>query len=202
MNKTKQNPTPINKGAVADFNQKTNNKSRYNDNDDDDNDDIVIVEDVNKDKEENDESDNPNYSKQGIFGQYTNYGYTNHKTTTDEVSINTKDTVNTNKETETDNSINQGKRDVPTNTNNDREVKLPNTIEALSGRKFKADELTTYGDEFGPPKVKRMLRISDFNTYGIQLNEIKSTCQESIDLQVVLPVVISLLAAVNPCNLM
>ena len=147
-----------------------------------DNDDTVIVEDVYED-EEIDKLDNHDYKKQGIFGQYTNYGYTSHKTTINESSINTEDTVNTNKEIETDNLIDQGKRGVPTNTNNDTEVRLPNKIEALSGRKFKGDELTTYGDEFGR-KEEGMLRISGFNTISIQLDEIESTCQESIDLQV------------------
>ena len=129
--KTKQNPTPINQGVAA-FNQKTRNKSMYNDNDEDDNDDRVIVEDVNED-EENEETNNHDYSKHGIFGQYTNYGYTSHKTTIDESSIDTDDTVNTNEGMETDISIDQGTRDVPTNTNIDTEVKLPNNSLALSG---------------------------------------------------------------------
>ena len=93
----------------------------YNDNDDDNNDnneDIVIVEEVNEDK--HDGPDNQDYSQQGIFGQYTNYGYTSHKITTDEGSIDTKGTVNTNEETKTNNPFDHSKRDVPTNTNNDR----------------------------------------------------------------------------------
>ena len=63
--------------------------------------------------------------------------------------------MDTNEQKGTDNSINQSTRDVPSNTNDDKEVKeikLPNKIEALSGQKFKSDELTTYGDEFGPKK--------------------------------------------------
>ena len=140
-----------------------------------DNDDIVIMEDVNKEEEENDESGNHDYSKQGIVGRYTNYGYTSHRTTTDEVCINTNDTLDTNKETETTNSINQGISNLLNNTNDDRVVKLPNEIKTLSGWKFKGDELTTYKTEFGL-KAKRMLHISDFNTNSIQLDEIKLTC--------------------------
>ena len=144
----------------------------------------MIVDDVKENEEENDESDN-DYSKQGIFGKYTNYSYTSNRTTTDEISTNTKDIVDTNEETETDNSSNQNTRDVPNNINNDKEateIKLSNGIEALSGRKFKGDELTTYRDAFGPKK-EGMIRISGFNTNSIQLDEITSTCQELIDLQ-------------------
>ena len=90
----------------------------YNDNDDDDNDDKVIIEDINEDnnnddnnnnnnnkvivvdvngeKEENDELDNHDYSRQGIFRRYTNYGYISHRTTTNKVSINTNETVDIN----------------------------------------------------------------------------------------------------------
>ena len=142
----------------------------------------MIVGDVNE-GEENDQLDNPNYNKQGIFGHHTNYGYTSQKTTNDESSINTKDTVNTHEEMGTNILVDQGTRDVLTNTNNDNEVKLINEIKALSGRKFKGDKLTTYRDAFGP-KEEGMLRISGFNTNSIQLDEIESTCQESIDLQV------------------
>ena len=63
-------------------------------------DDIVIVEDFSENEEENDEPDNHNCSKQGIFGKYTNYGYTSDRTTTDEISTNTNDTVDTNEETQ------------------------------------------------------------------------------------------------------
>ena len=59
-------------------------------------------------------------------------------------------------ETENDNPINQGTRNLPNNTNNDREVRLPNKIKALSGRKFKGDELTTYRVEIGL-KTKEIL---------------------------------------------
>ena len=139
--------------------------------------DTVIVEDGKEKEEENDESDN-DYSKQGTFGKYTNYGCTSDRTTTDEISTNTKDTVDTNKETETDNSSNQNTRDAPNDINDDKdatEIKLPNEIEALSDRKFKSDELTTYGDAFGPKK-KKMMQILAFNTNSIQLDEITSTC--------------------------
>ena len=53
---------------------------------------------------------------------------------------------------ETDDLSKHSTRDVPTNTNNATEVKLPNEIKALSGRKFTGDELTTYGDEIGERK--------------------------------------------------
>ena len=66
-------------------------------------DDIVIMEDFNEEEEENNKSGNHDYSKQGIFGKFTNYGYTKHRTTTNEVAIDTNDTADTNKETETDN---------------------------------------------------------------------------------------------------
>ena len=134
----------------------------------------MIVEDVNEDEEENGEPDNHNYSKQGIFGKYTNYDYTSAKTTTDEISTNTNNTVDTNEETETNNSSNQSTRDVSNNINDDEEateIELPNEIEALSGKTFKGGELTTYGDAFGPKK-EGMLRISGFNTNSIQLDEI------------------------------
>ena len=105
----------------------------------------MIVEDIKENKQENDESDN-NYSKQGIFWKYTNYGYTSDRTITDEISTNTKDTVDTNKETEADNSSNQNTKDAPNNINIDKEateIKVSNEIEALSGKKFKGDKLTT-----------------------------------------------------------
>lgn len=112
--KTKQNPTSINRGAAAAFNQKTRNKSMYNEKEDNENDDIVIVKDINDEgEEENDEPDNRDYGKQGIF--------------------------------ETNNSNNQITRNLPNNINNDgEEVKLPNEIKALSGRKFKGNKLNTY----------------------------------------------------------
>ena len=50
---------------------------------------------------------NNRYSKQGIFEKYTNYGYTcNRTSTTDMMSINTNNTVDTNNETESDDSSN------------------------------------------------------------------------------------------------
>ena len=61
--------------------------------------DTVIVEDVNENEEENDEPDN-NYSKQKIFGNFTNYGYTSNRTTTDEISTNTNNTVDIKKNKE------------------------------------------------------------------------------------------------------
>ena len=72
--------------------------------------DTVIVEDMKENDKENDESDNK-YSKQGIFGKYINYYYTSNKTTMDEISTNTKDIVDTDKENATDNSSNQSTRD-------------------------------------------------------------------------------------------
>ena len=115
------------------------------------------VKDVNKATKEIDESGNHDYNKHNIFGQYTNSGYTSHKTTTDESSIDTKDTtVNANKKGQTNNSIEQDTREVLINTTINKEIKLPNEIEALSGRKFKGEKLTTYGDEF-EPKAKGML---------------------------------------------
>ena len=109
-------------------------------------------------KKENDEPDNHNCSKQGIFGKYTNYGYTSDRTTTDEISTNTNDTVDTNKETETNNSINNSTRDEPTTTNNATEVKLPNEIKALSRQKLTDNELKTYGDAM-EEKEEGMMRV-------------------------------------------
>ena len=57
---------------------------------------------------------------------------------------------------------------------------LPNEIKALSGRKFTGDEMTTYGDAI-EKKKEEMIQISGFNTNSIQLDEIRSTCQGSID---------------------
>ena len=57
---------------------------------------------------------------------------------------------------------------------------MSNEIKALSGRKFIGDELTTYGDELGRKK-EGMIRISGFNTNSIQLDKIRSTYRESID---------------------
>ena len=104
-----------------------------NDDDDDDDDDIVIMEDVYDEEEENNEPDNHNYSEQGIVGMYTNYGYTSHRTTMNEDSIDANDTVNTNKGTETNNSNNGVTKGSPNNINVDgEEVKLPSKIKALS----------------------------------------------------------------------
>ena len=68
-------------------------------------------------------------------------------------------------------------------TNNAQEDTLPNEIKALSGRKFTDDELKTYGDAI-KKKEEGMLRISGFNNNSINLDEIRATCQDSIDLQV------------------
>ena len=70
---------------------------------------------------------------------------------------------------ETNNSNNQGTRDLPNNINGDREeVKLPNKIETLSSQEFKGDELTTYRNEL--KSKEKMLHISDsltvFNLMG------------------------------------
>ena len=73
-------------------------------------------------------------------------------------------------------------RDEPIN-NNPAEEMLPNEIKALSGRKFTGDELKTYGEAV-KEKEEGMLRISGFNTNSINLDEIRATCQDSIDLQV------------------
>ena len=76
----------------------------------------------------------------------------------------------------------QSTRDIPI-TNNATEDTLPIEIKALSGRKFTGDELKTYGDAMGE-KEEGMLRVSGFNNNSIQLDEIRATCQGSIDLQV------------------
>ena len=73
-------------------------------------------------------------------------------------------------------------RKKPTNTNTVKDM-LPNEIKALSGRKFTGDKLKTYGDEI-KKKEEGMLRISGFNNNSINLDEIRATCQDSIDLQV------------------
>ena len=72
--------------------------------------------------------------------------------------------------------------DEPTNNNPAKQI-LPNEIKALLGRKFTRDELKTYGDEI-KKKEEGMLRISGFNNNSINLDEIRATCQDSIDLQV------------------
>ena len=77
----------------------------------------------------------------------------------------------------------QDTRDVLTNIKNDIEVNLLNEIEVLSGKNFKGEVLTSYGDAFGP-KEEGMLLISGFNTNSIKIDEIRSTRQESVDLQV------------------
>ena len=104
-----------------------------------------------EEKERKEQPDKPVHNKQGTFGQYTNYGCTSHKTSIDESSTDTHITVNTNG-METDDLSKHSRRDVRTNTNNAIEVKLPNEIKALSGRKFTGDELTTYRDEIGERK--------------------------------------------------
>ena len=43
--------------------------------------------------------------------------------------------------------------------------------------------MTTYGNEIDEKKTG-MIRISGFNANGIKLDEIRSTCQESIDQQI------------------
>ena len=115
----------------------------------------VILEDIKENIAEGNKSDNE-YSKQGVFGRYTNCGYTsNRTTTTDMMSINTNNTAKTNNKTESDDSSNQNTRAAPNNINKEKNVtklKLPNEIKALSGRKFIGYELTTYGDAFGPKK--------------------------------------------------
>ena len=60
---------------------------------------------------------------------------------------------------------------------------MPNEIKALPGRKFTGNELTTYGNMIDEKKTG-MIQISGFNTNSIRLDEIKSTCQESIDQQI------------------
>ena len=92
----------------------------------------MIVKDV-EEAEENNQLAYHDYTKQGIFGQYTKYGYTSHETTIDESSIDTDNTVNTDKETETYNLIDRGTRGVPTINNKDIAIKLPNEIKALLG---------------------------------------------------------------------
>ena len=134
--------------------------------------------DDDKENEKGNKKSAKEYSKQGIFGKYINYGYTiNRTTTTNMMSVNNKNTVDTNNETNPDNSLYYHTRTVPNNTNDDNdttEIKLPNEIEALSGRSFIGDELTTYGDAMGQKK-EGMIKISGFNTNSIKLNEIRST---------------------------
>ena len=113
----------------------------------------MIVKDEQKEKEEEgkEQIDKPFHNKQGIFGQYTEYGYTSHKTSIDESSTDTNITVNTNG-MDIDDLSEHSTRDVPTKTNNATQVKLPNEIKSLSGRKFTGNELTTYGDTIGKKK--------------------------------------------------
>ena len=59
----------------------------------------------------------------------------------------------------------------------------PNGIKALPGRKFTSDKLTTYEDMIDEIKTG-MIQTSGFNTNSIKLNEIRSTCQVSIDQQI------------------
>ena len=146
----------------------------------------AIVDDGIENKEVNEQSDNK-YSKRGICRKYTNYGYTsNRTTTTNMMSVNTNNIVDTNDETEPDDSSDCNTRVIPNNTNNDKDttsIKLANEIKALSGTKLINDELTTYGDEFGQ-KEEEMIQISGLITNSIQLDESRSTCLESINLQV------------------
>ena len=91
------------------------------------------------------------------------------------MSINTKDT-DTNNKTKLDDSSNEHTRAVLNNINDDKdatEINLQNEIEALSGRKFKGDELTKYGDVFGQKK-EGMIQIFGFNINSIQLDDIRS----------------------------
>ena len=100
--------------------------------------------------------------------------------------MNTNNTADTNNKLESDDSSNRNTRAAPNNINEKKdaaEIKLPSGIKTLSGRKFKGDELTTYGDALGQKK-EGMIQTSGFNTNKIQLDEIRSTYQESIDQQV------------------
>ena len=60
---------------------------------------------------------------------------------------------------------------------------LQNEIKALPGRKFKGTELITYRNEIEEKKTGT-IQILDFNPNGIKLDEIRATCQESIDQQI------------------
>ena len=130
---------------------------------------------------------NNKYNLQGVFGKYVHYSYTcDRTTTTDMMSIKTKDTAATNDEIESDDPSNRNTRAAPNNISEKKDAtktKLLNEIKALSGREFIGDELTTYGDAIGKKK-EGMIRILGLNTNSIQLDEIRSTCQESIDQQV------------------
>ena len=60
---------------------------------------------------------------------------------------------------------------------------LRNEIKAMSGSKFTGTELITYVNKIEEKKTG-MIRISGFNANGIKLNEIRATCQESVDQQI------------------
>ena len=60
---------------------------------------------------------------------------------------------------------------------------LRNKIKAMSGRKFTGTKLITYGNKIKEKKTG-MIRILGFNPNGIKLDEIRATCQESVDQQI------------------
>ena len=60
---------------------------------------------------------------------------------------------------------------------------LRNEIKAMSGRKFTGTKLITYGNKIEEKKTGT-IRISGFNPNGIKLDEIRATCQGSVDQQI------------------